>query len=162
MNKNSNQHKFTAVLKKHGDINAAYIEFPFDVEELFGSKGQIKVKALIDGKATYRGSLVKMGFDCHVLGITQEIRKDIGKSFGDPLNIVLEQDLEDRVVVIPEDVQKIFTKNKGAHDFYNTLSYTDRKEYMRWIESAKKDETRKKRLGLLLVKLKSGKKLVDK
>jgi hypothetical protein len=150
--------KFSAELLQHGKMNAAYIEFPFDVEEVFGVKGQVKVKALIEGKVMYRGSLAKMGYDCHVLGITQEIRKQIDKKFGDKISVIIEQDLEERIVLIPADVQKELSKNKGAFDFFSGLSFTHRKEYIRWIESAKKEETRARRIDQFIEKLKAGKK----
>jgi hypothetical protein len=149
--------KFTAELLQHGTLNAAYIEFPFDVEELFGVKGQVKIKALIEGKVMYRGSLAKMGHDCHVLGITQEIRKQLGKTFGDKITVILDQDLEERIVTIPADIQKVLSKNKKAFEFFSGLSFTHRKEYIRWIGSAKKDETRLKRIDQFMEKLKSGK-----
>jgi hypothetical protein len=149
--------KFSAELLQHGKMNAAYIEFPFDVEEVFGVKGQVKVKALIDGKVMYRGSLAKMGYDCHVLGITQEIRKQIDKKFGDKITVIIEQDLEERIVVIPADVQRELSKNKGAYDFFSRLSYTHRKEYIRWIESAKKEETRLRRIDQFMERLSAGK-----
>jgi hypothetical protein len=149
--------KFSAELLQHGKMNAAYIEFPFDVEEVFGVKGQVKVKALIEGKVMYRGSLAKMGYDCHVLGITQEVRKQIDKNFGDKITIILEQDLEERVVEIPADVQKLLSKHKKASEYFSGLSFTHRKEYIRWIESAKKEETRLRRLDQFMERLKAGK-----
>jgi hypothetical protein len=154
--------KFSAELMQHGKMNAAYIEFPFDVEELFGVKGQVKVKALIEGKVMYRGSLAKMGYDCHVLGITQEVRKQLDKKFGEKINIILEQDLEERIVPIPGDVQKMMSKNKKASEFFSKLSFTHRKEYISWIESAKKEATRSKRIDQFMEKLKAGKKPDDK
>lgn len=41
-------YEFDAVIIKQGDIDAAYIEFPYDVEEEFGTKGQVKVRATIN------------------------------------------------------------------------------------------------------------------
>jgi uncharacterized protein YdeI (YjbR/CyaY-like superfamily) len=42
---------------------------------------------------------------------------------------------------------KQLVENTAAYDFFNTLSYTNRKEYVRWITSAKMAETRDKRLN---------------
>ena len=148
---------FKAPLLQHGKMNAAYVEFPFDVEDLFGKKGQVKIKAMIDNKILYRGSLANMGYDCHVLGITHEVRRQINKTFGDIIDIKLEQDLEERVVSIPDDVQTQLNKSKRASEFFESLSFTHRKEYMRWIESAKKEETRKKRIVEFIDKMKAGK-----
>ncbi|WBV59375.1 DUF1905 domain-containing protein [Chryseobacterium camelliae] len=66
---------FSAIIKQNGNMNAAFVEFPFSTEKLFGKKGQVKIKALFDGTVEYRGSLSKMKSDCHILGLTQENRK---------------------------------------------------------------------------------------
>ena len=55
--------KFEAVIKKHPQKDAAYIEMPFDVEAVFGAK-RVKVVAKFDG-VEYRGSIVKMGLPCY-------------------------------------------------------------------------------------------------
>jgi hypothetical protein len=153
---------FNAVIEQHGRMNAGYVVFPYDVLELYGVKGQVKVKALIDGKVTYRGSLSKMGTPYHILGITQAIRKELGKELGDTIHIVLEQDTEPREVILPEEVATLFSKHSKAKAFFEKLSYTDRKEYIVWITSAKREETKQNRLNLLIEKLKNGRKLNDK
>ncbi|MCG2793911.1 MAG: DUF1905 domain-containing protein [Weeksellaceae bacterium] len=62
---------FSAEIQQHQDINAAFVNFPFDTFELFGKKGQIKVKLLFDDKIGYGGSLTKMKSDSHILGLTK-------------------------------------------------------------------------------------------
>jgi hypothetical protein len=153
---------FDAVIQQHGGMNAGYVVFPYDVQELFGVKGQVKVKALIDGKVTYRGSLTKMNMPEHWLGITQVIRKQLGKELGDTIHVELEQDLEVREVPLTDEVVALFAKHPKAEAFYNKLSYTDRKEYMVWITSAKREETRQNRLTLMIEKLEAGKKVTEK
>lgn len=153
---------FDAVIQQHGGMNAGYVVFPYDVQELFGVKGQVKVKALIDGKVIYRGSLTKMNMPEHWLGITQVIRKQLGKELGDTIHVELEQDLEVREVPLTDEVVALFTKHPKAEAFYNKLSYTDRKEYMVWITSAKREETKQNRLVLMIEKLEAGKKVTEK
>jgi hypothetical protein len=147
--------EFSAKLEKHPNIDATFVKFPFDVFELFGTKGQVKVKATIDG-ALYRGSLANMGMGCHILGVTQVIRKQIGKSAGDSVKVVLEKDLEERIIEVPKDLALLLKKNKKASNYFDTLSYTNRKEYVVWIESAKKEETREARLKGTIEKLQKG------
>lgn len=60
--------RFSAEIQQHQDINAAFVKFPFDTVELFGKKGQVKVKVVFDDRVEYRGSLTKMKSDCHLLG----------------------------------------------------------------------------------------------
>jgi len=87
-----------------------------------------------------------MGHDCHILGITQEIRSIIRKQPGDIVHVVLKQDDSPRVVEIPEDFSRLLEEYEQAKKFFNSLSYTNKKAYVKWITSAKKEETRNKRL----------------
>ncbi len=137
--------EFDALIRSNDKVNAGFIEFPYDVVKEFGGKGRVKVKALIDG-CPYRGSLAKMGGDCHLLGITQKVRKETGKDPGNTVHVILEEDTEERAVKVPEDFLNLLNEDPGLLEFFNGLSFTHRKEYVRWIVEAKKEETRKRRL----------------
>ncbi len=150
--------KFKAIIQQNGKMNAAFVEFPFSTEELFNKKGQVKIKALFDGKIEYRGSLAKMKSDCHILGLTQEIRKQLGKTFGDEVSVSLAEDKEERVVEIADDIASVFNDNPEARALFDKMSYTHRKEYIRWIEEAKKPETRENRKIKMIQMILDGKK----
>jgi hypothetical protein len=49
-------------------------------------------------------------------------------------------------VKLPEDLVNALKKNKKQTDFFNSLSFTNKKEYIEWIVTAKKTETRTQRL----------------
>lgn len=149
---------FSAEIQQHQDINAAFVNFPFDTIELFGKKGQVKVKVLLDDKVDYRSSLANMGGGRHRLGLTQAIRKELGKTFGDIVEVKLWEDKEERIVTVPDDVQELLNQNKKAKEFYEKMSYTHKKEYIRWIEEAKKEETRERRKIKMIKMLLDGKK----
>jgi hypothetical protein len=147
---------FEAILENDNKgMDTAFVSIPFDVEEEYGTRGQVKVKVLFD-KHPYRGVLVNMGTGCHILGVRKDIRQAIGKQVGDSIVVELEQDTEERLVEVPVDLKKLLSKNKTAQKFFDTLSFTNRKEYALWISSAKKEETRKKRLKQTLEKLLAG------
>ena len=136
--------KFEAELMQ-GGRGGVYIKIPFNVQEVFGKKGQIKVKVTFDGFLN-RGSLVPMGDECHVIGIRKEIRTAIKKDIGDTVKVTLELDTEKRIVVIPEDIKEAFLTIEGLFEFYTQMCYTHRKEVVEWIDSAKKIETRNNRI----------------
>lgn len=145
-------HKFEAVIKKLEDKNGAYIEIPFDVEKEFGAK-RVKVKAKFDS-IEYRGSIVKMGTPCYIIGITKDIRNKLGKDQGDTISVEVEKDEEERIVEVPEDLAKAMGENPGAKEFYESLSYSGKRKYVNWINGAKKVETREKRIFEAMLKLK--------
>ncbi len=148
--------EFKAVIKQHENKNAAYIEPPFDVNEVFGAK-RVKVKATFDG-IPYRGSIVYMG-GCYLLGLTQDIRNKIGKGFGDEITVTVEKDEEERSVEIPEDFADAMKNYKNALSNFEALSFTAQKEYVSWIISAKRPETRLNRIRKAAELLEEGKKL---
>lgn len=150
--------QFSAIIKQNGNMNAAFVEFPFSTEKLFGKKGQVKIKALFDDAIEYRGSLAKMKSDCHILGLTQEVRKQLGKTFGDEVSVSLIEDKEERTVDIADDIALVFNENQEAKELFDKMSYTHRKEYIRWIEEAKKAETRENRKGKMIQMILEGKK----
>ena len=151
----SKKHTFTAEIKNAGG-GGAFVEIPFDVERAFGSK-RPRVKAMIEG-VSYRGLLVRMGSECHMLIILKGIREQIGKDFGDKVTITVEADNAPRVIAIPADLMKEFKKDKGAKAFFDKLAYTHQKEYVKWIEDAKREETRVARVAKTIEMLKKEKK----
>ena len=149
----SRKQTFTAVIQNAGG-GGAFVEVPFDVEQAFGSK-KPKVMATIEG-VPYRGTLVRMGTECHVLIILKGIREQIGKTFGDEVTISVEPDTEPRLIEIPPDLARELKEDKEAKAFFDKLSYTHQKEYVTWINEAKKQETRQNRILKTLEMLKKG------
>lgn len=79
--------KFTATIIQNENMDAAYVVVPYDIKALVG-KGRLLVKATFDG-VPYQGQVVKMGTPDYFIGITKQIRKAIGKTFGDQVEVTL-------------------------------------------------------------------------
>ena len=137
------KHTFRAIIQT-GQGGGAYVRIPFDVEATFGKK-RVPVRATIDG-IPYRGTLVRMGEPCHILGILKDIRSKIGRTIGDEVEVVLEEDTEPRVVHIPPDLQQALDASPQAKAVFGKLSYTHVKEYVNSILEAKRLETRQARI----------------
>ncbi|PWK16432.1 YdeI/OmpD-associated family protein [Tumebacillus permanentifrigoris] len=63
-----------------------------------------------------------------------------------------------RTVEVPADLQMALEGHEAAQALFDTLSYSQRKEYVEWITSAKREETRTRRVGQAIEKLEEGKK----
>ena len=148
---------FTAVIQNAGG-GGAFVEVPFDVEKEFGSK-KPRVKAMIEG-VPYRGTLVRMGTECHLLLILKSIREQVGRTFGDQVKVSVELDTEERVIEVPAGLKKLFRTEKEAKARFEKLSYTHRREYVSWINEAKREETRQNRILKTIEMLKQGRKTV--
>ena len=151
----SEKHTFKAVIENAGG-GGAFVQIPFDVEQAFGKK-RVKVKALIEG-VPYRGLLVRMGGPNHMLIILKGIREKIGKSFGDQVEVILEEDTEERVVEVPADLAQAFEHDPQARVFFDGLAFSHRREYVNWINEAKQETTRQTRVAKTIELLKQGKK----
>ena len=81
--------EFDAVILQNEGMDAAYIEVPYDIKALFG-KGRLLVHALFND-VPYSGQVVKMGTPCYILGVTKQVRKQLGKSFGDTVHVRLQE-----------------------------------------------------------------------
>ena len=77
--------EFDAIILQNGNMDAAYVEVPYDIKALFG-KGRLLVHATFDG-VPYEGQIVKMGTPCYIIGLRKDIRKQIGKTFGDTVHV---------------------------------------------------------------------------
>lgn len=144
------EYKFTATLEPAGG-GGVFIPFPYDVKKEFG-KGKVPITCTIDGEP-YRGTMVKYGTPYHVIIVLKSIREKIKKAAGDKVKVVLKEDTAERTVDVPDDFKKLLKKNKLEEGF-NKMSYSHRKEWMLWINDAKKEETRFRRIEKAIEKLK--------
>lgn len=62
-------------------------------------------------------------------------------------------DYANRTIEIPAALQKLLDKNKTAAAFFKSLAFSHQREYVEWIVSAKKEETKAKRLETTMEKL---------
>lgn len=65
-------------------------------------------------------------------------------------------DPKQKTVRLPGDLQAILSKNKKAGTFFESLSFTNKKEYVEWIVTAKRAETRQERITGTLDRLLKG------
>jgi uncharacterized protein YdeI (YjbR/CyaY-like superfamily) len=92
----------------------------------------------------------------HLLGLHKATREQIGKNIGETVELVIETDTEERVVTIPDDLRRALARNTTTKRAFDGLAYTHRKEYVQWVESAKKPETRARRVADAVARVAAG------
>lgn len=65
-------------------------------------------------------------------------------------------DVDKRIITLPPELSKML--NPQATDFFKSLSYTNKKEYVTWVLTAKQEKTRTERIIKSAEKLSAGKK----
>ena len=135
---------------------AAALTPPFDIQEVFHTRGRVPVWGTING-LPFRSSLMPMG-GCHRMVVNKTIRDGARVRAGDTVSVQMERDEAGRVVEVPLPLRKALAESKAAQANWARLSYTHQKEIARSITEAKKAETRARRLEKAIDILKTGKK----
>lgn len=124
-----------------------YIEIPADIAQQLkpGNKKSFRVKGKLDGLTVAGMALMPMGAGNFILALKADVRKAIRKNAGAMLSVKLEEDKEYKVQV-PNDLQECFDFEPDALTQFNSLPKSHRDYFIKWIESAKTNETRAKRI----------------
>ncbi|MFZ0197900.1 MAG: YdeI/OmpD-associated family protein [Candidatus Sulfotelmatobacter sp.] len=123
----------------------ASITPPVDVPEFFGTRARVPVRGTING-FPFRSSLMPMG-GCHMMPVNKTLRAGVGVEAGDIVEVVMERDDEKRTVEAPAVLKKVLAKNNRANANWEKMGFTHKKEIALWIEAAKKEETRTRRVA---------------
>jgi Bacteriocin-protection, YdeI or OmpD-Associated/Domain of unknown function (DUF1905) len=152
-------HRFTAALVGRGPNGAwVFLPIPLDVPTVFGTKARVAVKGTMNG-APFRNSLLPNGDTTHSMAVNKELLASAKAGVGDSVEVVLSLDTERREVSVPEDLQSALSASSGIEQAFGQLAYSYQKEFVEWITSAKKPETRVKRIDKTLELLGAGKRL---
>jgi hypothetical protein len=144
-----NEHTFRARLEGSAKSAGTYVVVPADVMDAFGGRVRVPVRATING-VTWRTTIADMG-NGPMVGVTAATRTAAGIERGDRVTLTIRLDTEERVVDVPADFARAMTGVQRKA--YDAMSYTHRKEYVQWIEGAKRPETRLRRIEQACAKL---------
>jgi len=143
--------RFTATMhkfEKQGEKTAwTYIEVPADLAQKLkpGNKKEFKVKGKLDNHVINRISLLPMGGGIFIMAINAGMRKAIGKRHGAMLKVQLETD--DSPFIFNADFMDCLNDEPTAKKFFQTLPGSHQRYFSKWIDSAKTDPTKTKRIA---------------
>ena len=147
------KHRFEAVLTLSGRTST-YVVVPLDVPALFGSR-RPPVRGTVNG-FPFRSTLAPYGNDWY-LGVNRKLRAGARAEAGETVVVELERDDEPREVEVSPDLAAALAASPAARAAFDRFSYSHRKEYVDWIEDAKREETRRRRIEKAVLALREGK-----
>jgi len=148
-------HDFHATLHRlEGKIVWTVIYVPFSVRELCGTSGRLAVKAVIDGHP-FRGTLLPSR-NGHYLPFNQAMKSACKKGLGDSVHVAMEPDTAPRGVEVPEDVRAALAADPAAKMTFDRLPDYWKREQITKITSARRPETRGRRIGDFVARLVKG------
>jgi hypothetical protein len=127
------------------------LEVPPEVVQQLGGGKRPAVTITINGH-TWRSRVAIMR-GRYLLGLSNANRQAAGVATGDEVEVELELDTEPRVVVEPADFARALDADSVARTAYDRLSYSHKRQHVHAIDSAKKPETRKRRIDKALATL---------
>jgi uncharacterized protein YdeI (YjbR/CyaY-like superfamily) len=144
---------FTTTLVKRGPGVAIVLDDD-QVAQVGEEAKRFAVAATINGE-TWRSTVVRMRGE-FLLGLSKEVRDRVGADAGEEVQVKLALDTAERTVEVPPALAAALAGDPEAAAAYDKLAYTHRKEFARWIQEAKRDETRDRRVTKALEMLRAG------
>lgn len=127
------------VTQPDGPGGGTFVVVSGDVRAVFG-RARPAVVATINGHP-WRTTVTVYGGAAY-LGIAREHREAAGVAAGDRMTVGVERDDAPRVVEVPDDLAAAAAADPAVAARFGAMPYTHRLEYVRWIEEAKRPETR--------------------
>ncbi len=148
--------EFSAVVERlPGDELWTVLVMPFDAEQVFGTKGSVRVRGTING-VPFRRSIHPRDDGRHFIMLNKEMRKAAGMVVGEPVHVVLEQDTGERTVDVPPDLANALAADAAIGEAYAKLTHSRRFEFVRWLNQTQNPETRQRRIARILAMVVAG------
>ncbi len=144
--------KFTAAIHRFDKMGEktgwTYIEVPGDLAQQIkpGNKKEFKVKGKLDAHPIKRVSLLPMGGGRFILVLNAALRKAIGKRHGATVQVQLQEDKSD--FVFNKDFIDCLNDEPVANAFFQSLAGSHQRYFSKWIDEAKTESTKVKRIAL--------------
>lgn len=145
--------RFKTIISKSG--TRTFIALPFNPNEVWGVKRRHHITGSVNGHPV-RGSLGSDGTQ-YFLPLGAAWRRSCGLEAGSKVDVILSPEGPQSESLSP-DVAAALDAEPQAKAFFESLATFYRNTYIKWIESAKRPETRTARIREMIELLKAGKK----
>ena len=151
---------FTTIIKQfgnHGEKTGwTYIDIPADLAALIKKNTRVgfRVKGKLDDYSFEGLALIPMGKGDFILALNATIRKQIHKGKGAMLKVQLAEDK--KPYRLNADLMRSLKDEPAALKYFDSLSNSHRNYFSKWIDSAKTDETKIKRIAMAVNALMKG------
>ena len=135
---------------------ATMFRVPCDLEAAFGrARPPVRVTIRDHTWRTTPGVYDGVG---HVV-VNRTVKAATGVDAGDRVRVRMELDTEPRTVAVPVDLRAALKTDPEVNVAFDGLSFTHRREYVEWVEDAKRPETRVRRIAGVIERVREGRAL---
>jgi uncharacterized protein YdeI (YjbR/CyaY-like superfamily) len=137
--------RFAARLERmRSRLNWVIVYMPFDAAQVWGLRGQIKIKGEMNGFG-FRTSLFPTREGRHLLLVNKRMQKGGRAAEGSVAHFQIELDRDKRIVTIPAELKGIFTGARTLHRWYDQLNHSTRNDISKWVGEPKSAAARQRR-----------------
>jgi Bacteriocin-protection, YdeI or OmpD-Associated/Domain of unknown function (DUF1905) len=146
------QLKAICILRKFGDMGEKtgwnYLLFsPEQIQQLRpGMRKSFRVKGKLNALEVDQLALIPMGDGSFILSLNADLRRKLGVRTGYEIKVVLEPD--NRIQEVTADLLDCLADVPEALAYFNSLPLSHRMYFSKWIDSAKTEATRTKRIAM--------------
>src|SRR5450759_3144958 len=137
--------RFEARLERmRSRLNWIIVHLPFDASQVWGLRGQIKVKGEVNGFA-FRTSLFPTREGRHFLLVNKQMQKAARAIEGSVARFHSALDRGERSVTIPNELKRILSEDRSLRRWHDELNHSTRNDIAKWIAEPKSAEARSRR-----------------
>src|SRR4029077_5832432 len=143
---------FAATLERSGGrLHWTIVRIPFDVQTIWGTRGQIRVKGEIRGASkmaagfAFRTSLFPTGKGSHYMVVNKRMQAGAKVAPGMSADFRMQPDTAERVVTLPRELERALNEDRTLRRWFDALNDSTRREIARSIADAKGVEARVRR-----------------
>jgi hypothetical protein len=137
----------------------AFLVLPAKASGKLPTRSAVTVEGAINGHA-FRAVLQPDGQKSHWLGLTAAMLKGAGASAGDTVTLEITPSDKELETKIPADLRAALAASPKAAALWSAITPVSRRDWIQWITSAKRAETRARRINNACDMLAGGKKRV--
>src|SRR3954469_6377466 len=126
--------RIAAALEPRGPAGA-FVLTDEQVATVGGGRKTFPVRVTVNGRALSL-RLARMGGE-NMIGLSKAARAEAGVEIGASYDVEIGLDGGERVVEVPADLSAALAAHPAVQTAFGALSYTHRKEFVRWVEEAK-------------------------
>jgi hypothetical protein len=152
LNKRAAMVEFIASIKKFSSQGEktgwTYIEIPADIAQELkpGNKQSFRVKGKLDAFRISGIALIPMGAGNFIMALNADMRRSIGKKNGAMVKVQLAED--NKGFVFNKDFMDCLDDEPRAKKFFETLQGSHQRYFSKWIDTAKTEPTKIKRITM--------------
>lgn len=137
--------RFQGLLELDGTtLHWTIVKLPFDPIRAWPKRNRLRVRGAING-FPFRTSLFQMKKGHYFLLVNKPMQKGAGATLGSMAQVVIEPDLEERVVTTPVELEALLRQDRALRKWHDALNPSSRKWIADWIAQPKSPGSRRKR-----------------